>query len=291
MSGDKNDKYEAFKEVKGVQAEEALSRVQRKEEQEIASGNPEKQEDTKWLKMVGIGGVVALMAATVIGLTAVGNSSKDAKPVDTFNINTVLEDEEYEAWMILNEPEFVVIGDDIDTQDMVKLTSIVELYEGEAVTGYYFDKEAAAEAFQGNLTDFHTDNLKIKALSDGEGSVDILSYVTFPQIEADATAIADWTLDAEKSTLGDGYTFHIPGTLAAGAPEKDIIAQLKGLSNMTDLYNQDPEYSWKQFEMKSGAKQYVYHTKSENVLAQKTQFNTSQEGGQEEVEETVESAE
>ena len=67
----------------------------------------------------------------------------------------------------------------------------------------------------------------------------------------------------------------IPLTLAEGSTTTEIIAQVKGLVNITDGYNETPTYNTMTFDISIGEDDYEYSTEYENVLAAERAFTYS----------------
>lgn len=261
----KENKNNAQEEMKG---EEVTSRIERKE------GNMEKEQKPKKSKkgiVIGsaVGGVAlvgALFAMTMGGGRAATND---------FNVNDVLE-EAYTAEVITDKEDeksiVVIVGEDIDDLDTVKIVDAVKRDTSKETVGYAFKDEKAAKAVTG-VVDFYTEGLLVSVASNEDGKYESSMFNSFPQIEADASAVNEWMINENESKTDENKVLNVVGTIGTRAEEKDIVAQLKGLSNMTDLYNPEAKYDSKHFEMQSGATAYEYNTDHENVLATTASFS------------------
>lgn len=169
----------------------------------------------------------------------------------------------------------IVIGEDLVAEDVSDITHVYGDQAKEDVSVYVYPdgettRSVPKEGYVEGLAFVGTTNR-----ADDAGAVAVTEYVSAPNIEADATAIAEWEIDENRSKTNKDGVLEIPLELAKGSTTTEIIAQVKGLVNITNGYNETPTYEAMTFDISIGEEDYAYSTKHENVLASERAFTYS----------------
>lgn len=246
------------------------------EEQSRANSNKKMSKKKKII--LSSGAAVILLGFGISALTPNG----EAKTEKTLDTKVVLQDvvagKDYEVTTntTADGKEYaIVIGDDLVAEDVSDITYTYGEQVKEDVSVYvYPDAETTRslpkEGYAEDLSFVGTTNR-----ADDAGAVSVMEYISAPNIEADATAIAEWEIDENRSKTTKDGVLEIPLTLAEGSTTTEIIAQVKGLVNITDGYNETPTYNTMTFDISIGEDDYEYSTEHENVLAAERAFTYS----------------
>lgn len=220
---------------------------------------PEKNNKKKW-------GILSLVIILLVGILSYFIFKEPSNKVEAeLDINKILTGVKYEADLVEEDGELyvIVVGKDLTQEDTVTLADEIKESEGKELTVYTFDKSPETK----ERPDFYADNLIFETNSLPNDAYEIKQFLSLPTVEANVEAVKDWQIDAEESYIDKDGVLQAFTSVPTSAKEEDTVALLKGLDGMVGELN-DKEFKAVQFNVKSGLRQYTYHTKYNDVLAQ-----------------------
>lgn len=229
--------------------------------------------------------VISILAALLIvsGLGFFGflwfNDQGYFEAEETYDINGLI-DAEYEAELFQENDELFVaiLASDLTEEEALQIILHISQHEEEKVTGYVFSEKEAANAVDG-LIEFYQEGLEIAVYEDENNTFYTHTFEIVENVTPDAEAIEAWEIDASDSGTED-EVLSIYGMVDQAASDKQTLAQIKGLAEMTERYNPDHTFIGQQYEMQRGSDILLYHTTFEHVLALKATFNVQIETNQ-----------
>lgn len=232
------------------------------EKTRVKEGN-KKNQTKKW---VGIGAGIVAFIGLLFFIVHTVTADKEVAELD---VNKILTNVDYEAELVEGEdkPYLIVTGDKVAQSDTIALAEAIKKSEGKEVSVYTFNKKPATTAEPG----FYTDNLKFTTRTGAKDSFKVLEFSTYPTVEAHVEGLKDWQIDASKTKEGKNGELTIKLSVPTSAGKDKMIALTKGLSDMTNHFNDD-NYKEMTVNITSGMKHFVYNTKHANVLAEESDY-------------------
>lgn len=226
----------------------------------------EGNKNNKTKKWVGIGaGIVSLLGLLFFIVHTVTADKVEAE----LDVNKILTGVEYEAELVKREekPYLIVTGDKLTQEDTIALAEAVKKAEGKEVSVYTFNKKPATT----EEPTFYSDNLMFSTKTKAGDNFNVLGFSTYPTVEANVEGVKDWQIDASKTKEGKNGHLTIELSVPTSAGKDKVIALTKGLSEMTNHFNDD-NHKDMTVNITSGMNHFVYNTKHKNVLAEEMDY-------------------
>lgn len=192
---------------------------------------------------------------------------------DTYEINELV-DLDYNAELHEeNDMLYVtIVADELSEEEALEILLHVEEQENTPVNGYVVNDQETADSLANEMPDFYTEGLFFSIYQVDDGEYQARTFESVENVEADAQAIEAWEIDAADSGVDDENLLQIYGMVDQAASEEETLAQIKGLADMTERYNDETSIEAQQYTIQRGGDVFVYHTNHEDILATQSTY-------------------
>lgn len=211
----------------------------------------------------------------IIGVVVFLWALYDQSIANRFDINNIdeLSEVNYQAYYHEEEenPYVLVEGEDIEDIHLVKMQNSLYKNSQLSVPIYWVED---GEGFDIDY-DFYTKGLlKVATLNTTDALHEVKSFEKIYLSESDPNSIGEW--DISDGELVDGV-YYVYGELFGDSGSLDKYSQIKALSEMVELLNEENEsFSGDAvvMEFKSGEDKVFYHTAYDGILAQSSLYKS-----------------
>lgn len=191
----------------------------------------------------------------------------------TYDINELV-DLDYEAELHEAEGDLYVtiVSDHLSEEEALQIVLHVANQENESIAGFVFHTQEEAESMN-ELTDFYHDGLQIAVYEAEDEAYQTRTFYSYPEVEADAEAIAAWEIDSEDSGTTEENVLEIYGMVDQVATEEETLAQIMGFATMTQHFNPEASFESQHYQIQRGTDIFEYNTNHEQILALQMTFN------------------
>ncbi|MFJ8531100.1 hypothetical protein [Bacillus sp. NPDC094106] len=217
--------------------------------------------------LIGMIGVIVLLIGMIIGGVMMLFKEKSVNSTSLSFDNLIkVEYKVANKEILKNAVKLVITSDKLNEEDMKELTDKVRQLTHKNVELYFFDNKEKRDIPK----EFYVDGLKNKAIANDK-HLQFYTFNSIPTVDKNMNATKDWKIN--KAEMKDGI-LHVETSIKSNKEQEDIVAQLKGLQDMSQKLNADKNVKDIEFTVNAGiSNTYQYNTRFSTVLATVTQYD------------------